>query len=92
MFSLARITGNPLDNLLSFETTPEDRERIAAAWRPDRLVHVQYFNRVGNARRGVAGDFPVIQTVVLQFSIIYIFTNLIIDNLYAYLDPRIRYS
>ncbi len=40
----------------------------------------------------LARDFPVIQTVVLLFSVIYILTNLAIDILYAYLDPRIRYS
>ena len=40
----------------------------------------------------LARDFPVIQTVVLLFSVIYIVTNLVIDILYAYLDPRIRYA
>ena len=56
VFSLARITGNPLDTLLSFEATPEDRARIAAAWGLDRPLHVQYFTFVGNALRGQFGE------------------------------------
>ena len=40
----------------------------------------------------LARDFPVMQAVVIAFAGIYVITNLIIDILYAYLDPRIRYS
>ena len=36
-------------------------------------------------------DYPVIQGVILTVSVIYIFVNLLVDILYAYLDPRIRY-
>ena len=36
-------------------------------------------------------DYPVIQGVILTVSVIYIFVNLAVDVLYAYLDPRIRY-
>jgi len=39
----------------------------------------------------LARDFPVMQAVVMLFAGIYILTNLVIDILYAYLDPRIRY-
>ena len=39
-----------------------------------------------------ARDFPVIQTVVLFFAVIYVAANLLVDVLYAYLDPRIRYN
>jgi peptide/nickel transport system permease protein len=35
-------------------------------------------------------DFPVIQAVVLVITTLYIFANLIVDLLYAWLDPRIR--
>lgn len=35
-------------------------------------------------------DFPVVQTVVLFFAVVYIASNLLVDILYAYLDPRIR--
>ena len=37
-------------------------------------------------------DYPVIQAVVVLFSVIYITMNLVIDIVYAYLDPRIRYG
>ena len=38
-----------------------------------------------------ARDYPVVQAVVITFAGIYILANLIVDILYAYLDPRIRY-
>jgi peptide/nickel transport system permease protein len=39
-----------------------------------------------------ARDFQVVQAVVIVFSGIFIMTNLVVDILYAYLDPRIRYQ
>ncbi len=36
-------------------------------------------------------DYPVVQAVVITFAGIYILSNLVVDVLYAYLDPRIRY-
>jgi peptide/nickel transport system permease protein len=39
----------------------------------------------------LARDFPTIQGVILFFSVIYILVNLLIDLLYVFLDPRIRY-
>ncbi|MCY4365863.1 MAG: ABC transporter permease [Chloroflexi bacterium] len=38
-----------------------------------------------------ARDYPVVQAVVITFAGIYILANLVVDVLYAYLDPRIRY-
>ena len=38
-----------------------------------------------------ARDFQVVQAVVIVFAGIFILTNLAVDILYAYLDPRIRY-
>ena len=35
-------------------------------------------------------DFPVVQALVLVFSISYVFLNFVIDLLYAVADPRIR--
>lgn len=35
-------------------------------------------------------DFPVVQSVVIVFAIIFILTNLLVDLLYALIDPRIR--
>ena len=37
-------------------------------------------------------DFPVIQGVVLMFSSWFIFTNLLMDVFYAYLNPKIRFG
>ena len=37
-------------------------------------------------------DFRVIQALVLFVSIVFVFANLAVDVLYAYLDPRIRYE
>ncbi len=39
-----------------------------------------------------AKDFQVVQSVVLFFAAVFIVCNLIVDILYAYLDPRIRYT
>jgi len=39
-----------------------------------------------------ARDFPMIQMCVLIASFMFVFANLLIDILYAYLDPRIRYQ
>jgi peptide/nickel transport system permease protein len=39
-----------------------------------------------------ARDFQVVQAVVIVFACIFILTNLMVDILYAYLDPRIRYQ
>jgi peptide/nickel transport system permease protein len=37
-------------------------------------------------------DFQVVQAVVILFAGIFILCNLLVDILYAYLDPRIRYQ
>ncbi|MBI5877997.1 MAG: ABC transporter permease [Chloroflexi bacterium] len=39
-----------------------------------------------------ARDFPMIQGVVLFLSLIFLFSNLLVDVLYAFLDPRIHYA
>ncbi|MGZ2257189.1 ABC transporter permease [Roseobacter sp. A03A-229] len=39
----------------------------------------------------LARDYPIIQGLILFFSFIYIFINLMIDLSYTLLDPRIRY-
>jgi len=39
-----------------------------------------------------ARDYQVVQAVVLFMAGIFILSNLIVDVLYAYLDPRIRYN
>jgi ABC-type dipeptide/oligopeptide/nickel transport system permease component len=37
-------------------------------------------------------DFPVVQTTVLLGGVMIVAVNLIVDILYAYIDPRIRYG
>lgn len=39
-----------------------------------------------------ARDYPVIQAVVLTFAVMFVAINLIVDLIYAFLDPRIRYA
>jgi peptide/nickel transport system permease protein len=36
-------------------------------------------------------DYPTIQGIILVFSAVYVFINLIVDILYTVFDPRIRY-
>ncbi|MFO7739809.1 MAG: ABC transporter permease [Desulfatiglandaceae bacterium] len=40
----------------------------------------------------LARDYPVIQGAILVFGLLYILVNLIVDLLYAWVDPRIRYE
>jgi peptide/nickel transport system permease protein len=40
----------------------------------------------------LARDYPVVQGVVLIGAVIFVLANLAVDILYAWLDPRIRYS
>jgi peptide/nickel transport system permease protein len=37
-------------------------------------------------------DFPMVQGIVLVVAVSYVIVNLIVDLLYAFLDPRIRYD
>ncbi len=42
---------------------------------------------------GIANrDFPVVQTTVLMGGIMIVVINLLVEILYAYIDPRIRYG
>jgi peptide/nickel transport system permease protein len=54
------------------------------------------FARQGIGRVAVtalqARDFPVVQGVVLFAALVYVFVNLGVDLLYAFVDPRIRYE
>jgi len=40
----------------------------------------------------LARDYPVVQGVVIVAALIFVLANLVVDVLYAYLDPRIRYD
>ena len=39
----------------------------------------------------LARDYPTVQAVILLFSFVYVFINLLVDVSYTALDPRIRY-
>jgi peptide/nickel transport system permease protein len=39
-----------------------------------------------------ARDFQVVQAIVIVFAAVFILANLLVDILYAYIDPRIRYQ
>ena len=56
VFTLARVSGDPLDVLLPLEATVEDAARVRAAWGLDRPLHIQYFTFLGNALTGDFGE------------------------------------
>ena len=37
-------------------------------------------------------DYPLLQGVVITFAVFYLASNLLVDVLYAYVDPRIRFG
>ena len=37
-------------------------------------------------------DFPLMRGIILTVAVIVVIINLVVDIIYAYLDPRIRYS
>lgn len=39
-----------------------------------------------------AFDYPLLQGVVVVFTLLYVFVAFLVDVLYAYIDPRIRYA
>ncbi len=59
------------------------------------VVTESVFNIPGLGRLTVdavlARDYPTIQGMILMFSALYVFINLMIDVSYSLLDPRIRY-
>ncbi len=55
VFSLARLSGNPLDVLLPPEASDEDFRRISELWGLNEPWYVQYFIFVKNAAKGEFG-------------------------------------
>ena len=37
-------------------------------------------------------DYPVVQGVVILTAVIFIFANFLVDIIYAFINPRIRYE
>lgn len=60
------------------------------------IVVEQVFAIPGVGRLGlqaiVQRDYPVLQAVVLLVTSLFVLVNLIVDVVYVYLDPRIRYA
>jgi peptide/nickel transport system permease protein len=60
------------------------------------IIIEEVFNLPGIGRLAVSSieqrDYPIIQGVVLFVALAFVLINLFVDILYAYLDPRIRYS
>lgn len=53
------------------------------AWPGLGLLAIQAVNK---------SDYPVLQGVILLVTVIYVITALAVDLLYAYIDPRIKYT
>lgn len=56
VFSLARISGNPLEVMLPIEATTEDYARLTKYWGLDKPLHQQYITFVAKALQGDFGD------------------------------------
>ncbi len=60
------------------------------------VVIEQIFSLPGLGQMTLTGinnrDYPVVQGCVLFIAFIYVLVNLVVDVLYAYIDPRISYS
>ena len=60
------------------------------------VVVEQIFSLPGLGQMTLTGinnrDYPVVQGCVLFIAFIYVLVNLVVDLLYAYIDPRISYD
>ena len=60
------------------------------------VIIEQVFSIPGLGRLGVQAifqrDYPVFQSMVLMITASFVIVNLVVDILYAYIDPRIRYT
>jgi peptide/nickel transport system permease protein len=56
VFSLARLSGNPLDVMLPETATQDDFDRVSRLWGLDRPIWEQYAIFLGNAVRGDFGE------------------------------------
>lgn len=61
-----------------------------------QVVLEQVFNIPGLGKLFIqaiaARDFPVIQAIVMFVAMVVLLANLVVDIMYAWMDPRIRYS
>ena len=40
----------------------------------------------------LGNDYPFMQAVIIAFTLMYVLAALMVDIMYAYIDPRIRYT
>ncbi len=68
---------------------------VATLWEGAFIIE-QIFNWPGVGRLGLTAlrgkDYPVVQAIVLMSALSFSFANLLVDILYAKLDPRISYA
>ena len=61
-----------------------------------QVIIEQDFNLHGVGKlfiQGVAArDYPVVQAIVMFVALVVLLANLVVDVMYAWLDPRIRYN
>jgi peptide/nickel transport system permease protein len=79
MIPVVTVVGLQLGNLLGSAIVTET---IFALPGIGRLVVDSIYQR----------DFPLVQGVTLYLALIFLFVNLMVDLIYGYLDPRIRYG
>ena len=56
VFAVARLSGDPVGQLLPVDATPEQIQRVREAWGFDGPLHEQYFSFLSNALRGDFGE------------------------------------
>jgi peptide/nickel transport system permease protein len=61
-----------------------------------QIITEQIFNLPGIGKLFIqsvgARDYPVIQAIVMFIAFVVLLANLVVDIMYAWLDPRIRYT
>jgi peptide/nickel transport system permease protein len=61
-----------------------------------QIITEQIFNLPGIGKLFIqsvgARDYPVIQAIVMFIAFVVLVANLVVDIMYAWLDPRIRYT
>ena len=69
---------------------------ILAALMTGAVVVETVFSWPGTGRLAIDAvrrrDYPVVQATIMVFTVIFVLANLLVDIVYAFLDPRIRYG
>ena len=88
------LVGHVLRNALLPVTTLAGFEVVFAM--SGQIIIEQIFNLPGIGKLFIqsvgARDYPVIQAVVMFIALVVLLANLVVDAMYAWLDPRIRYT